>query len=141
MIFRWAEEIKESVKTDTLQRLHTLHNLAEIIRMASCGAIPPTLRDDQLQEEADQLKKSYLGRALAQVENARSTLAPLTVKIACFKTELEAIQVELNEVWWIALIQWSDETKISDKLVEEVKEKLAEEAHNSKMTSQSSGFV
>ncbi|XP_045026418.1 LOW QUALITY PROTEIN: E3 ubiquitin-protein ligase SHPRH [Daphnia magna] len=139
-VIRWAEEIKDSVKTDTLQRLHTFHNLAEIIRTAPPGAIPPTLRDSQLQEEADQLKKHYLGRALGQVESARATLATLTLKVTGFKTELEVIQVQMDEIWWTALIQWSDDANISDKLVEEVKDKLTDEAHNSKMTSQFSGF-
>ena len=138
LIYRWSEELKDSVKTDTLQRLHTLHNLAEVLKTAPAGSIPPTLRDGQLEEEAEQLRKNYLGRALAGVESARASLAPLTAKASGFKTELEENRVELDELWWTALLQWTSDTKISDKLVEEVKDKLAEEARNIKSTSQSS---
>ena len=38
-----AEEHKERLKTDTLQRLHTTTNLAELIEAAHTG-IAPTLR-------------------------------------------------------------------------------------------------
>ena len=133
--------MKDSVKTDTLQRLHTLHNLAEIMRMAPAGSIPPTLRDGQLEEEAEQLRKHYLGRALAQTESARATLAPLTGKVSGFKKELEDNREQLDEMWWTAMLQWTGDTKISDKLIDEVKDKLAEEARNIKTPSQCSGFV
>ncbi len=125
--FRWSEEIKDSVKTDSLQRLHSLHNLAEVLRMAPAGSIPPTLRDGSLEEEADQLKKRYLGRALAQVEIARSTLASLTIRVMSFKYELEDKRLQLNDMWWTALIQWSSDTSRADKLVQEIKDKMNEE--------------
>jgi hypothetical protein len=58
-----------------------------------------------------------------------------------FKSELEDNRVELDEMWWTALIQWSNETSRSVKLVEEIKDKMAEEARNSKMTNESSLYV
>lgn len=100
------------------------------MRLAPPGAIPPTLRDGQLEEEAEQLRKHYLGRALAQTESARGTLAPLTVKVAGFLDELEANRVEMEELWWTALLQWSSGVRLADKLIEEIKEKLSEEARN-----------
>ena len=45
--FRFVEEHKEKVKTDTLQRLHTVVNLSELLATKQEG-IDPTLRDDQV---------------------------------------------------------------------------------------------
>ena len=47
LYFRFVEEHKEKVKTDTLQRLHTVVNLSELLAIKHEG-IDPTLRDDQV---------------------------------------------------------------------------------------------
>jgi E3 ubiquitin-protein ligase SHPRH len=95
--------------------------------MAPAGSIPPTLRDESLEEEADQLKKLYLGKALTQVEVARSTMATLTVKVMSIKNELEDNRLQLNDMWWTTLIQWSSDTRKSEKLVQDLKDKMTEE--------------
>lgn len=109
--------------------------------MAPAGSIPPTLRDGQLKEEAEQLRKQYLGRALVQMESARTTLAPLSVKVGELKKELDENRLELDDMWWTALLDWTADTKIADKLIVEIKDKLAEEAQNIKTPPQSTGFV
>ena len=124
-----------AVKTDTMQRIHTLHNLAELLQMAPKKDIAPTLRDDQLLDDAEQLKKHYLGRALAQVEGARALLAPLTSKIALLKTELDSNGTLLNDVWWTAALQFAVQHHVADKLVAEIKEKLVEETTASGISS------
>lgn len=129
-------ELEGTVKTDTMQRIHTLHNLAELLQMAPKGLVPPTLRDDQLIEEAEQLKKQYLGRALAQVESARALLAPLTSRIAHLKTEVESNCTAVKDIWWTAVFQLAVDRHIDDKLVTEIKEKLSEESSASGVSSQ-----
>lgn len=133
---RWVTELEGTVKTDTMQRIHTLHNLAELLQTAPKGLIPPTLRDDQLVEEAEQLKKHYLGRALTQVESARALLAPLTSKIALLKAEVESNCTAIKDIWWTTTLQFAVDRHISDKLVSEVKEKLAEESTATGISSQ-----
>ena len=127
-VLRWVTELEGTVKTDTMQRIHTLHNLAELLQAAPKGLVAPTLRDDQLAEEAEQLKKNYLGRALAGVESARALLAPLTSRIAILKAEVESNCTALKDVWWTAALQFAGDRHLTDKLVAEVKEKLAEES-------------
>ncbi|NXG22355.1 SHPRH ligase, partial [Grallaria varia] len=48
-VLRSSEEHKEKLKTDSLQRLHSTHNLMELL--AKHPGIPPTLRDGRLAEE------------------------------------------------------------------------------------------
>ena len=43
---RTVEEYKDKVKTDSLQRLHTVSNLNELLSAGHEG-LAPTLRDDQ----------------------------------------------------------------------------------------------
>ena len=45
-----AEEQKDKLKTDSLQRLHAMHNLVEILQTKPDG-IAPTTRDDKLQQQ------------------------------------------------------------------------------------------
>ena len=45
-IHRTVEEYKDKVKTDSLQRLHTVSNLKELLS-AGHESLAPTLRDDQ----------------------------------------------------------------------------------------------
>ena len=45
-----AEEQKNKLKTDSLQRLHAMHNLWELLQTKPEG-VAPTTRDDQLQPQ------------------------------------------------------------------------------------------
>ena len=49
-VLRVVDEYKGKIKTDTLQKLHSVSNLAELLE-AGHENIPPTLRDDKLREE------------------------------------------------------------------------------------------
>lgn len=127
---RWSDELKNSIKTDTLQLLHTMHNLADILSTAPAGTVPPTLRDSYLLTEAQQLRNHYLERVSAQVEAARSALAPLTGKVAALSGELDSNIASLNDFWWNAVINWATYSGLSEKLIKEIKDKLSEEAVN-----------
>ena len=58
-VLRIVSEYKGKVKTDTLQQLHTVTNLAELLEAGHEG-IDPTLRDEKLRDEAKLLQKKYL---------------------------------------------------------------------------------
>ena len=49
-VLRVVDEYKGKIKTDTLQKLHSVSNLAELLE-AGHENIPPTLRDDKLRDE------------------------------------------------------------------------------------------
>ena len=60
-VLQAAEQYKAKIKTDTLQRLHTVTNLAEILESNHEG-IAPTLRDGKLREDATELRERYLSK-------------------------------------------------------------------------------
>ena len=51
-VLRWIDEYKSRVKTDSLQKLHTFTNLAEMLENKRDDSIPPTLRDSELMAAA-----------------------------------------------------------------------------------------
>lgn len=75
------------VRTDPLQRLHTLHNLADTLdslarRQPAAGgsgsstpAVARTLRDDSLRHEAAQLRDAYLAARVADLAAQRAAYA------------------------------------------------------------------
>ena len=75
-----AEEHKERLKTDTLQRLHTTTNLAELIEAAHTG-IAPTLRDAELRAEAQRLRSYYMDKYHGGVAGAREAVTPVTTQV------------------------------------------------------------
>ena len=75
-VLRVVEEYKEKIKTDTLQKLHSVTNLAELLE-ASHEGIPPTLRDDKLRDEAMELKSKYLEKYTTAVKAAKEAVDPV----------------------------------------------------------------
>lgn len=95
----WEANRREGIEADPLQRYHTLHNLAQLLddlfkpsphstrssaaasgiprtlRGSARGAvsgIPRTLRDSALQQQAEDIRRHYLGQrslAMAQVQS------------------------------------------------------------------------
>ncbi|CAK0735069.1 hypothetical protein CVIRNUC_000523 [Coccomyxa viridis] len=64
-----AESNKELIRIDPLQRLHTLTNLSELLA-AGVQGIARTLRDDQLQSQAEDIRQEYLAQWVAKVSSA-----------------------------------------------------------------------
>ncbi len=67
---RYVEEYKGKIKTDTLQKLHTVTNLAELLE-AGHEDIAPTLRDDSLRDEAKELQGKYLTKYTTAIKAAK----------------------------------------------------------------------
>lgn len=57
---------KEEVTVDTLQLIHTMHNLAEVL--ATAPAASHTLRDDSLREDCRKQEEKYIQKYITQVE-------------------------------------------------------------------------
>ena len=57
---------------DKLQKLHTLHNLAQLLKGGpyQLSGVPRTLRDSQLEPEAQALRDGYLAESIAKLAAA-----------------------------------------------------------------------
>ncbi|KAI3367521.1 hypothetical protein L3Q82_026377 [Scortum barcoo] len=114
-VLRSSEEHKGRLKTDSLQRLHATHNLMELLGAKHPG-IPPTLRDDRLSEEAEQLRQHYMTKYDSEVADAYQGLQPVLQNIKELKRK-----VNLNSPWWLDVIQRAIRSSYDDDLVSRVK--------------------
>uniref|UniRef100_UPI0037E80854 E3 ubiquitin-protein ligase SHPRH n=1 Tax=Semicossyphus pulcher TaxID=241346 RepID=UPI0037E80854 len=117
-VLRSSEEHKGRLKTDSLQRLHATHNLMELLSAKHPG-IPPTLRDDRLSEEAEQLRQHYMTKYDSEVADAHQALQPVLQNIKELKRK-----VKLNAPWWLDVIQKAIRCSNDDDLVSRVKNEL-----------------
>ncbi len=81
---RTIEEYKDRVKTDTLQRLHTVSNLCEVLMsgLVAQADVAPTLRDEGLEAEIGELKEKYLTKYRTAVMAAQGAVHPTTAEVA-----------------------------------------------------------
>uniref|UniRef100_A0A8D3AT54 SNF2 histone linker PHD RING helicase n=1 Tax=Scophthalmus maximus TaxID=52904 RepID=A0A8D3AT54_SCOMX len=117
-VLRSSEEHKGRLKTDSLQRLHATHNLMELLSAKHPG-IPPTLRDDRLSEEAEQLRQHYMTKYDSEVADAHQALQPVLQNIKELKRK-----VKPNSPWWLEVIQRAIDCSTDDDLVSRIKNEL-----------------
>ncbi|XP_076834961.1 E3 ubiquitin-protein ligase SHPRH-like [Brachyhypopomus gauderio] len=117
-VLRSSEEHKDRLKTDSLQRLHATHNLMELLSAKHAG-IPPTLRDDRLKEEAEQLKQHYMTKVSSEVSEAQQNLLPVLQNIRELKCK-----VNLRSPWWLDTIQQAIQYSMDDDLVSRIQNEL-----------------
>ncbi|XP_072545423.1 E3 ubiquitin-protein ligase SHPRH [Salminus brasiliensis] len=117
-VLRSSEEHKDRLKTDSLQRLHATHNLMELLNAKHPG-IPPTLRDDRLKEEAEQLKQHYMTKVSSEVSEAQQNLLPVLQNIRELKRK-----VNLRSPWWLDVIQQAIQYSMDDDLVSRIQNEL-----------------
>ncbi|NWW91320.1 SHPRH ligase, partial [Rhynochetos jubatus] len=114
-VLRSSEEHKEKLKTDSLQRLHSTHNLVELL--AKHPGIPPTLRDSRLAEEAQQLRQHYMSKSNAEVAEAHQALQPVLQTI-------RELQRKAGSPWWLDVIHTAIQYAIDEELVQRVKNEI-----------------
>ncbi|NWR19294.1 SHPRH ligase, partial [Emberiza fucata] len=114
-VLRSSEEHKEKLKTDSLQRLHSTHNLMELL--AKHQGIPPTLRDSRLAEEAEQLRQHYMSKSNAEVAEAHQALQPVLQTI-------RELQRKAGSPWWLDVIQTAIQYAIDEELVQRVQNEI-----------------
>ncbi|XP_075604583.1 E3 ubiquitin-protein ligase SHPRH isoform X1 [Balearica regulorum gibbericeps] len=117
-VLRSSEEHKEKLKTDSLQRLHSTHNLMELL-LAKHPGIPPTLRDSRLAEEAEQLRQHYMSKSNAEVAEAHQALQPVLQTIR----ELQR-KIHSGSPWWLDVIQTAIQYAIDEELVQRVQNEI-----------------
>ncbi|NXG42449.1 SHPRH ligase, partial [Psilopogon haemacephalus] len=124
-VLRSSEEHKEKLKTDSLQRLHSTHNLMELL--AKHPGIPPTLRDSRLAEEAEQLRQHYMSKSNAEVAEAHQALQPVlqTIRELQRKAGISYIlSIHLGSPWWLDVIQTAIQYAIDEELVQRVQNEI-----------------
>ncbi|XP_061899198.1 E3 ubiquitin-protein ligase SHPRH-like [Entelurus aequoreus] len=117
-VLRSSEEHKGRLKTDSLQRLHATHNLMELLNAKHAG-MPPTLRDDRLSEEAEQLRQHYMTKYDSEVADAHQALQPVLQNIKELKRK-----VKLSSLWWLEVVQRAIRCSTDEDLVGRVKNEL-----------------
>ncbi|XP_041108304.1 E3 ubiquitin-protein ligase SHPRH [Polyodon spathula] len=117
-VLRSSEEHKDKLKTDSLQRLHATHNLMELLK-AHRSEIPPTLRDDLLKVEAEQLKQHYMTKSNSEVAEAQQALQPVLQNIKELKRKIHS-----GSPWWLEVIQRAIQYAIDDDLVLRIQNEL-----------------
>ncbi|XP_029449895.1 E3 ubiquitin-protein ligase SHPRH [Rhinatrema bivittatum] len=118
-VLRSSEEHKEKLKTDSLQRLHSTHNLIELLAAKHPG-IPPTLRDGRLKEEAQQLQQHYMSKSNAEVSEAHQALQPVVQNIRELLRKVHSCSP-----WWMDTIQQAIQHAINEELVTRVQNELS----------------
>lgn len=92
------DHLHMGIKTDSLQRLHTLHNLSELLRRGVDG-VAPTLRDSTLADEARELKQKYVGAASSNLVLAGAEFSAKRDKVSC-GSDLEVF----GGNWWVQVL-------------------------------------
>ena len=125
-VLRFVEEHKGKIKTDSLQKLHTITNLAEILEaQQQQQTIQPTLRDGQLRDEARALHKRYLGKYLAAITAAHETLLPSTMAVEELRGEFQGRRDD-DEPWYVQVIN-SVSSSVSSREEESLMKLVLEE--------------
>lgn len=106
-------EEHSNIKTDSLQRLHTLHNLAELIESNHQG-VAPTLRDSTLREQAEAIRKRYLQHHPQQVTAANEECTSNTEAVDELKSQYNS-RID----WWLGALQSFD-----NDFVQEVRDEM-----------------
>ena len=120
-VLRVVAEYKGKIKTDTLQKLHSVSNLAELLE-AGHENIPPTLRDDKLRDEAKELQNKYLNKYSTAVLASKEAVDPITAQVENFRESFNC----QNGAWYVKAVNSVKSTAQEEtilKLVLEGKQK------------------
>ena len=120
-VLRFVEEHKEKIKTDTLQKLHTVTNLAEILE-ANHEGIDPTLRDGTLRDDAKQLQSKYLLKYSTAVNVSKEAVSPVTAQVEKFRESFCC----RKEAWYVQAINSIKSTTHEEAMLKLVLEEMAQ---------------
>lgn len=119
-VLRIVEEYKEKIKTDTLQKLHTVTNLAELLEAGHEG-IAPTLRDDKLRDEARELQSKYLEKYTNAIKAAKEAVDPITAQVEQLRTSFQ-----VQDSWYVKAINTVKTTAQEESVLKLVLEEMAQ---------------
>ncbi|KAF3845604.1 hypothetical protein F7725_008767 [Dissostichus mawsoni] len=116
-VLRSSEEHKGRLKTDSLQT--SCDPQPDGAAKAKHSGIPPTLRDDRLSDEAEQLRQHYMTKYDSEVSDALQALQPVLQSIKELRRK-----VKLNSPWWLEVVQRAVRCSTDDELVSRIKNDL-----------------
>ncbi|ODN03793.1 E3 ubiquitin-protein ligase SHPRH [Orchesella cincta] len=118
-VLQSAEKQKEHFQTDSLQLLHTIENLAEILDGNHDG-IPFTLRDESLRANASELREKYMKKYADAVKSTQDTVTPLSNAVVELKDQFTMH----TQSWWAAVLKKATRIQKIDTLVHSLKQDL-----------------
>ncbi|XP_063230328.1 E3 ubiquitin-protein ligase SHPRH isoform X2 [Bacillus rossius redtenbacheri] len=98
-VLRTSEE-HNFLKTDSLQKIHAMHNLAEVLALHA-GSVPPTLRDDKLLEEVKDLETEYISKHETLLAASLRTVKDLGSSVGEVRAGLHGSL----DWWWAAALE------------------------------------
>jgi len=119
-VLRSATEHEGKIKTDTLQKLHTITNLFELIEAKHEG-ISPTMRDSELRKEAQVLKDYYMGKYFGGVTGAKDAVEPITDMVeSCYGGFVNKTS------WYEEVISWVEAADQENQIMKLVHDEMAQ---------------
>ncbi|XP_044732242.1 E3 ubiquitin-protein ligase SHPRH [Chrysoperla carnea] len=130
-VLRLIDQHKNEVHVDTLPHLHTLYNLSEILSNPRVH-LPPTLRDDQLLNEAKNLEEKYIHKHVVGVNES------MTDYLNCIErvTQVENDFSQPVCGWFTELVDWMDSEDVSDDLLSRIESSLQDYSQQSELVTQ-----
>ncbi len=119
-VIRLVDEYKDKIKTDTLQKLHTVTNLAELLE-AGHPEIDPTLRDDKLRDECQILRCKYLEKYTTSLKSAKEAVDPVSSQVEEFR---DAFHVKGS--WYVKVFNSIKSTNDEEAMMKLVLEEMAQ---------------
>ncbi|CAG7717070.1 unnamed protein product [Allacma fusca] len=122
-VLRSAEDNKDKFPTDSLQLLHALENLADVLD-GSHVDVGYTLNDEKLRSHAEEIRKKYLEKYAQAVKAAQDVVYPVTNSVIDL---LENFKCN-KESWWFSVLHRAVVTKKDEDLISRIKDDLTYKA-------------
>lgn len=117
------------IKIDKLQRIHTLYNLNEILHDPSYAEkAPPTLRDDNLTEECNQIEKQYMEKYITETKNAFLDAEEATKAVKNIKNKFQMSEGE----WVCTLNDWLISKHFDEELLKKIQNTMLDDNYKIK---------
>lgn len=101
-----AEEYKHVSKVDTLQMIHTLHNLSDLLEEHGAGT------HESLRQQKNELEETYLKKSEQCLINTRMTVTKMTASI---ESQCDGRTLGFTD-WWEKVINWADSDELLTKI-------------------------
>uniref|UniRef100_A0A1B6EFY9 RING-type domain-containing protein n=1 Tax=Clastoptera arizonana TaxID=38151 RepID=A0A1B6EFY9_9HEMI len=112
-VLHLIQEYKHKLKVDSLQKVHVLHNLAEILENHP-GIAPPTLRDENLRSDLAELEWKYVNKRELSMTNCKTSLDKCKEYISDL---CKSRPLGFSE-WWLDVLERTiDQDKLLGKIL------------------------
>ena len=113
------EEHGGRFRTDDLQQLHAMHNLAMLLKEKPAG-VAPTLRDASLEDQCDELKAKYRNKVTNNMAATKETCQAAMDVVRDLGRKLMAMDGD----WWADVVEMADQRALDHDLIMKVKDDL-----------------